>query len=498
MQKNMIERRLFIMADDVAQVIALEVEGIKFAIKGTLKVASYFLQAMTALFNFSKEKYADHKEKKLEAPGEHDLKDIHKLSNGTPQVIQVDNQFLNEVLESATKNGLRFTKPIDFDATDNQTPICIPAQDFPMFAAILENKMHKKVDESNTVIKAYDSEIRELREKIFHEHNPKKKETMEIKLENMEQARNEIQNTVDTMKNRMENGLGMSFMEYLQTAKGTEFEKDPEKAMYEYMHGVDIAPSFSAKECMQPIRSKDLMPDSKVRFYVPEIGVTVTRNFEIENNIVYSNYSFKTDSGEMYEFTDKDMTKEKWNDEVLPNLFDKAGILENTQCRTFDSKERLEKYARFFNKLTPPSEKKVQVDSRTGELVFSSAEVKAAIEKAVNDKTKGLASANITNSFDTVSFTVPQDKIYMDKGRLSFDFQDKTYRLDGDLPQINSMDGGNITFTVKKSDSFKFASKEGKGFVLSNSIGAEALGKELNQLKSEVLNEFMKTMSKGR
>ncbi len=486
------------MADDVSQVIALEIEGIKFAIKGTLKVASYFLQALKALFDFSKEKYADHKEKKLEAPGEHDLKDIYKLSNGNPQVVQVDNRFLNEVLESATKNGLRFTMPIDFDATDNQTPICIPAQDFPMFAAILENKMHKQEEVSNKKIKTLDSEVRELKEKIFHERNPKKKETMEIQLENMEQARDEMQRTVDSMKSCMENGLGMSFMEYLTTAKGTEFEKDPEKAMYEYSHGVDIAPSFKAKDCMQPIRCTELMPESKVRFYVPEIGVTVTRNFEVENNIVYSNYSFKTDSGEMYEFSDKDMTKEKWNEEVLPDLFGKSGILESTPCRTFDSKERLEKYAKYFNKLTPPSEKKVQVDPRTGDLVFSSAEVKAAIEKAVIDKTRGLASADITKSFDTVSFTVPQENIYMDKGKLSFDFQDKTYRLDGDLPQINSMDGENITFTVKKSDSFKFAAKEGKGFVLSNSIGAEALGKAINEQKGQVLNEFMKTMSKGR
>ena len=194
-----------------------------------------------------------------------------------------------------------------------------------MFSAIVQASLHKDISESQKILDSYNEEISELKEKLLHV-DAGERNFIRTRIENLEQARDELMNILEEKKSMAENGGIMSFQDYLATAAGTEFEKDPEKAMAEFAKGVEMGPKVTAKECMQPIRSKAAMPDSEVRFYSPEMGVTVTRKFEVENDVVYSIYSFKTEKGELYEFSDKGMTKAEWNTQTLPQMLDKAGI----------------------------------------------------------------------------------------------------------------------------------------------------------------------------
>ena len=45
------------------------------------------------------------------------------------------------------------------------------------------------------------------------------------------------------------------------------------------------------------------------------------------------------------------MTKDKWNRTELPKLMDKAGVLEETQCRAFNTEEKLKAYLEYHGKI---------------------------------------------------------------------------------------------------------------------------------------------------
>lgn len=248
------------MADDIAQVVQIEMQGMTMAIKGTVQVAEWFMQAIKALMNYrgeKKEEKAEKKKKKqerrLEKAGEkRGIADIMKLSEniGVPQVVNVPEEHLQEFLELSTKNGARFCQLVDLDATDGKKPIFFPPQDLIIADNILKNfdeKDRMKLEQDKDKI---EKEITELMEKSYDAAESEK-----VELGNrIDILNDEVVEIVDMRNDILQGNAMISFEEYLLLAKGTEFEKDPDKAISELEQGVELGKSLSISTCLQPIR----------------------------------------------------------------------------------------------------------------------------------------------------------------------------------------------------------------------------------------------------
>lgn len=426
------------MADEIAQVCQLEIEGTTMVLKGSVKVVAWLAQAIKAISEWMAEQGGQ----------KNDMKAIWKLcKDGPPQVIMIDDNNLEKVLDAAKKAGLRWTMPPDFNSTDGKVPICLPPQDMALFSAIVQSNLQKDISKSQKIISGYNNEIAELREKLVDEEglSAGQKKAINNKIENLEQARNEVVEILEGKKVMAGNGGIMSFQDYLATSVGTEFEKDPEKAMAEYAKGVDLGPSLAAKECLQPIRSRALMPDSEIRFYVPEMGVDITRRFKVEDGMVYSTFSFKSESGEIHEFSDRGITKDDWNKKILPGLLDKAGILEDTPCRAFDSEEKLRAYEKYHNNIPLKSEENRTENNSLG---FSTAEAKQNIQFALEDKIKGMSSAKVYEN--KVYIQLDAELLIQRDGKVSAQIGDVLYQF-GDVIPKTKTDGTYIISIEKNS-----------------------------------------------
>lgn len=393
------------MADEIAQVLAMEVDGVKLVFKASLEVAEFLARALRALIRSSKESVEKGKEKKadkdLHSAGEKDIADIFKLSEGNPpQALDIREVDYNQVVELATKKGLHFATAIDFIPNDGLTPIMVPAQEAVVWSQIYKAVAGQRLEEDKKVVSGYDNQISEEMEKLLNCKSDEEREQTETKIENLQQAKSEASKWVDygeDMANKED--ATMTIQDYIRQSEGTDFEKSPEIAIAEYKKGVEIGAKIGAKESLQPIRDKNYIPESKYMFYVPETGAIITRNFGLdsETGVAYSNYAVKTNNGEIYRCSDKGMTKDKWNRTELPKLMDKAGVLEETECRAFNTEEKLKAYLEYHGKIKSPAQENVEKQLREGKEVFNSAEVKREILNAVSEQKKGFASANVRN-----------------------------------------------------------------------------------------------------
>jgi len=424
--------------DEIMQAAQIEIEGVKFFLKGSMQVISWLMQAIKAFFNMAKDKI-DHR------AGERSLKDLFKLSEPEiPQKIDVDEKYQKEFFELVKEKGLHYSKVIDFDLTDGKIPIMVPGKEMSAFVTLLDSFMKRKISEEEAALKKVQEEIDELKEKLI---STEKKDVplLETMLENKTQAKDELMVLHEaSVKKYDEKQYAVSLTDYLASAKGTEFELDPDKAIAEYNQGVPMVRSQTAKECMQPIRSPFLIPTSKTQYYLPESGVTIERTYHEEDGVAYSNYFLKTEQGEVHEFSDKGVTKEKWNSEILPKIFDIAGIVEGIKCKIFETVEQVKAYLKHFGKTTPISE--------TKEVVFTNAEVITEAELAIEDALRGMASAKVNEN--KIEFSVPQEKIFSQDGKLIYapDGLEGTLYMFGKI-EPGEVKDGMISFSTVKNES---------------------------------------------
>jgi len=424
--------------DEISQAAQIEIEGVKFFLKGSMQVISWLMQAIKAFFNMAKDKI-DHR------VGERSLKDLFKLSEPEiPQKIDVDEKYQKEFFELVKEKGLHYSKVIDFDLTDGKIPIMVPGKEMSAFVTLLDSFMKRKISEEEAALKKVQEEIDELKEKLI---STEKKDVplLETMLENKTQAKDELMVLHEaSVKKYDEKQYAVSLTDYLASAKGTEFELDPDKAIAEYNQGVPMVRSQTAKECMQPIRSPFLIPTSKTQYYLPESGVTIERTYHEEDGVAYSNYFLKTEQGEVHEFSDKGVTKEKWNSEILPKIFDIAGIVEGIKCKIFETVEQVKAYLKHFGKTTPISE--------TKEVVFTNAEVITEAELAIEDALRGMASAKVNEN--KIEFSVPQEKIFSQDGKLIYapDGLEGTLYMFGKI-EPGEVKDGMISFSTVKNES---------------------------------------------
>ena len=484
------------MADEIAQVCQLEVQGITLVVKGTVEAAQMILRMMRALINFVQNENEKSKEKKLNLQGKKEPGDIMKMSEGPAPVIDIREDVLEEVLSIASQDGLHFARPMDFNPYDKMCPIMIPAQEAAVWGAILKTVLARKMEEDKDVVENYAKQISEDKEKLLHA-SPEEKKAIETKIENFSQAKEEAEKWVSYDENMINNeNVTMSLTDYLRQSKGTEFETNPEKAMAEYDKGVELGKKITAKECFQPIRDKSYITDTQLMFYVPEIGSVVTRRFMVdkETGLVFSKYALKNEKGEVYQFTDYNMTKEQWNTEVLPDMLDKANLIEGTECRLFDSQEKLTSYMKYHNQVKSPVEIEIEKDLKEGKQVFSSAEVRKEVENAVSERHKGLASAAIKNNHVTIA--AEPNALFRQGGKLSLRLESGETLLIGSMKN-ERMEKGKAVFEINADDTVLMMDKNAKDLSQVHQItGSEC--KELiakAAMSAQMQNEIRKQTS---
>lgn len=466
--------------DEISQAAQIELEGVQIFIKGSMQVISWLSQALLSLCHVVKDKI-DHR------GGERSFQQIIKLSQpDMPQTIQIDDKFKEEFLQYAKEQGLQYCKAVDFDLTDGRTPIMVPANQMPAYATILDAFQKRKISEEEAALKKVKNEIDELKEKLLTA-DEREAPLLETTLENKVQAKDELAVIhEESVKTYEEKNYAVPLDRYLATAKGTEFEKDPDKAIAEYNEGVPMVRSQTAKECMQPIRSPFLLPTSKTQYYVPESGVTIERTYHEEDGMVYSNYSLKTESGEIHEFSDKGVTKEKWNMDILPKMFDVAGIVEGIKCKVFETVEQVKAYFKHFNKTVPLSEAK--------QSVFTNAEVMTEAEFAIEDALKGMASAKVNEN--RIEFVVPQEKIFSQDGKLIY----APDGIEGSLYKFGKIEPGEIkdgmiSFSAWKTEQVIVSGKNSP----EKSISAETVKNLVMDIRNKAAENIRNTMnSQGR
>jgi len=443
------------MSDEIAQLVQVEMEGFKFVVKGGVEVAQFVLRALRSLINYGKDKKEDISDKLLNKPGEKknlaEILSISKSAGGVPQPLNVRSVDLEEVIRIGTEKGLHFCRVVDFISNDGLTPLMVPCQEVAAWGQIYKAVAEKRLSVDKAIVNSYDQAMDEVREQI-HSSSGNTKE-LEVQFENLMQAREEADKWVkygEDIQKLSDDKVCYDFNEYLAQSKGTDFEKNPELAMAEYEKGVELGAKFFCKDCFQPVRDKSLMPDSSFMFYIPDSGVMVTREFKLDDKtgIVYSDYSFKSPNGEMFSYSDHNLTKKDWNDSVLPEFMTNAGILEGTMSRSFDNKEKLDLYLQYHNKVANPAKERIEKKLMEGSDVFSNAEAKADVLEAVSELDKGIASASTKQSIEVVC---SPDKFLMRDGKLTLKLSDDEMLQFSSVQNVADIAGHN-SFRLKISE----------------------------------------------
>lgn len=440
------------MADEIAQVIQIEMQGMTMAIKGTVQMAEWFMMAMKALMEHRGERKERKLDKRLEQPGEKSFKQILDLSvkqGGVVQYLEVPEELMEKFSVLMQREGLRYHFAVDFNDIDKKRPIFFPPHDLLVAKRLLDSLLTEDVQEINKEVDDIEQDISEWMEKWQYADANEKKE-IQLRIENLQQAKEEKKDAVKEEEDIIRKKAG-SLQEYLQQAKNTEFEKDPDKALSELESGVIIGKKVGLKTLLQPMRDKRLMPESQSSYYLTETGIIIFRVFEIDSKtgLLYSNYNIKTNSGEKYEFSDRDITKAEWNEKILPQILEKAGAIEGTSCRVFNSEERLNAYLKHHNQVKPKSEENIEKLREEGKEVFSSADAKAEIEYALSQDLKAMASA--TWDKDKVEFAFPEDKVTRSNGKLRAELEDGSAILFNGV-QAEGVENGKCYFSVKQGD----------------------------------------------
>lgn len=461
------------MADEIAQVCQYEIEGMKFLVKGTIEAARL-------AYTFMKWLCSDRYEKGFVMHGEKGFKTILKMSQPDgPGCVMVDKEVADQVAEIAKKQGLHFHRSADFNPNCSERAFFVPPKELSILTAIYKEAAAKELKESKAKISEYDAKIEDVEKQLMDAQNLVAK--LMTQLENMKQAKVETEKQSKTYEEIINSdNLSCSFQEFLTTLKGSEFEKDPDKAFTAMCNGIDNPPEFKAKECLQPVRDPSKAPKAGVHYYLPEIGAVVTRKFEIdkETGLVYSNYYIKNKEGELYNFSDKDKTNEEWNRSILPDLYEKAGIFEETKCKVFDSPERMKVYHKMFCKTIAQSEINVKNKIENGEKVFSSAETEKQIKHAVDQYVKGKVSAKMDR--EEVTLWIDKNSIFPMKGKVVYDLgNDKYLEIPADASLIEEKD--NLKgIRVQKDVSLSILEKqeERKSYNFTTAINLDAVAEK--------------------
>lgn len=478
------------MADEIAQVCQLEVDGIKMICTASVKAAQFIMEAFKAVV-----KHAENAV--IGKSGSKRLNSIFKMSEGgPPQVVYVDETKLKEFQEVCKKNGVHYHLLEDLNPDDGKVPVCVPFQEVGVFSAIIKKMLKNDIEKEEKELNDNEKMIAERQEKLLTA-TPEEREELLKEIDALETANNEMKDSLNRKKEEVEKeNIAVSFSDYLLSGKGTEFEKDPDKAMTELEKGVPLTKASAARECFQVVRNPELAPQTGFTFYLPEIGAVVTREFakDENTNTIYSKYSFKDSNGVINDsFTDRGVSKKQWDEEILPKFFNATGILEDTKCLAFTNQDHLKKYYELHNKIKPKSEAEFEKRKAEGKENFSSADVEKEVNQAVSNELKGTTSAE-HNQF--VSVELPKEAVIQKDGYIVVQLDEDRSLLFSHALEGKSSDD-KISF---KFDKNKMATLHNEKFNSNNLVNAKSIVDEVNKCFGEQVVEGIKEMvnAKGK
>jgi hypothetical protein len=416
--------------DEISTFIKYEFDGLVLLVKAPFQFAAMIGRAINAIINFSEERasrkaYRTESKERLQnaknkqearknyekilkdgnSDGEVSFKNIGLMSEGTPQVLQIPEQFKNEIFAELKEKGIPYSQMIDFTPEDMNQPVAVTFQAAQAATTIInkyKDKYKYELDSEAVQCTKQIAELKERKNTLYIEMGSPEPGTSEykawedrcvpidIEVENLSQRHDEI---VSFNKFNDSGATVMSFEEYIKSGNAS-FRDNPEKDAHEAAMGIPQGKPFQAQEILQPIRSKVSIPTSCLSFYLPEHGAIITRQFECDKNGVwFSTYSLKTQDGEIYSVSDKGITKDEWNNNprFLKELLGKAGILANTECKIFISEEQLQAYLKQQNEAenaSPREEEIVRRKIANGQPVFSSEAARAAVQDYISEASK--------------------------------------------------------------------------------------------------------------
>lgn len=496
------------MSDEIAQVCKIELEVGTFLVKASVEVAKKIAQMLNSLSQWGKARSEQFSEWKMNKGGEKSIKDIIKLSE--PDIaskINIKEDVWDDFAEQLEAKGFHYATLIDFDTTDKLKPILVPQKELEAIRAIYESCTRRKSKEERAELKKMETQCAEHKEKLRHETDPAKKESMEVQIENMHAAIKEIKDdinvldktVIDSKKGKKEGATTAdTLVEYLKESKGTSFEENPARAVAELEKGIDISKKMTAKEFMQPLRAKCNVPKENLSFIIPDTGSVITRVFCIDEktNIVYSNYLLKNESGENVTFTDKDMTTEKWNAEELAKVCDAACILQETPCTVISSEEKMQIYLKEHGNVKSNAEIQVEKAINENREVFSNAEVKSQIETSIMQEEKRETSAKITNN--KVVIEVEPQKVFRQNGKVVVGLNVNETLMFSNISN-ETVSKGKMVFEVDKDAQVAYVKNDENSFNQNMTLTGEESAELIENMFTSKAGEMLSnTKTNGR
>lgn len=454
--------------DEIGQVVRLEIEGMKMAIKAPVQIAAFFGRLIRALirYNSAEQKleridYRDRlaatkrKSELKNITGECSIRDIHLMSDGAMyMIVNPHDEYFDAFIEKAKEAGLHFARTYDFDSTDKRTPLAIPPEEKMLYDKLLKDFEDSIDFKYRTELHRYDNLISDCKEKLHAidmKQSTENREPILADLESFQEAQKEVR---DYFERKEDLSHVMAFDDYIRGAKNTEFVSNPEKAVEKAVEGAQVGKRFRLKDVLQPIRSEIKTPASKIYFYLPENGSVIKREFiqDHETGLMYSNYSVKNNNEWEQSKTDFGQTTQKWNDGLLPYLMKDAGALENAECYIFTDEESLnkhvkanEKYNNRHSESEENAKKKYDIDGTP----FSSNDIAQEVFRGKDEQKKARASEPITN--DNLEMEVRCDDKALTNmfGRVRVKISDNEYLEFSNIIGLHK-DGNQWVFNVNK------------------------------------------------
>ena len=282
------------MADEVAQVIETEIQGIKFVFEGSLEIVKGTVKMLQAMIRAGERHHEKREEKNLNAAGEKTYSEMLKLSgNEIPAGFEVPADKIEEIKEKITAAGLHWAPCADPNPLDNTGYLWVAANEAPYVAQLIKPYLMANEQKELDSLAELRAQKAEVDEKLETATGEEKKE-LEILSQKLEGAITESKERLADAERINANGGNLSLTDYMDKIQGTELATDPEKALTELSEGIHPGQVIAANEALKSIELAKNIPGVtkedivqkmdagepiKTTYVLPDAGVTITREF---------------------------------------------------------------------------------------------------------------------------------------------------------------------------------------------------------------------------
>ncbi len=476
------------MGDEIAQVVDLEYKGIYYLLIGTRELIAKMCRGIKLLHEWNHKKW-------LEKPGSCSWQKICEASEGGAPILEFPKEIFEETIDISKdkdvkgkgmispfeyycrKNNLRYCMMPDLNPNDDYIPVAVLSQEFGIHDEKIKAYMRRRIEKEEEKDKGYEKDI-DKAQAALEEASGKEKEEIEKNIETLKEAKEQNSALLQESKEKMEKGNVLEFADYIKQAEGTDFLKDPDRALAQ-AQTCGIVRDFMPDECLYPIRDSGMMPESGELYYLQKCGegdfLTMQRKFEKdEKGCVYSIYRTMEEDADPLEVTDKGCSAEEWK-ERLSEFMKKAGIYTDQPLSVVGDMERFRDY------MAGPVGNFTKAQSDGQEL-----SQEAAIEISAMKEDDMQRRAYLQSFYSTL--TVPSEKI------MPSDKQILSLEIDGGLVEgisLVGMDSDHARISIRSDEQYSFIATDGK----EKQISGDEIIRALDERKS--LETPKKSLARG-